>query len=86
MARTVGFDSLDALIDATVPKSIRLEGPLNLPVAKGEHETLRELRDIGKKNVVHRSFIGAGYHDCITPAVIQRNIMENPGWYTAYTP
>ncbi|HWB61356.1 MAG TPA: aminomethyl-transferring glycine dehydrogenase, partial [Chthoniobacteraceae bacterium] len=60
--------------------------PLNLPAAKGEHETLRELRDIGKKNTVYRSLIGAGYHDCMTPGVIQRNIMENPGWYTAYTP
>ncbi len=86
MVRSLGFDSLDELIDATVPAAIRLGKPLNLPVAKGEHETLRELREIGKKNIVHRSFIGAGYHDSITPAVIQRNIMENPGWYTAYTP
>ena len=86
MVRSLGLDSLEALIDATVPAAIRLHKPLNLPVAKGEHETLRELRDIGKKNTVFRSFIGAGYHDCITPAVIQRNIMENPGWYTAYTP
>ena len=58
---SLGFDSLDALIDATVPPAIRLDRPLNLPVAKGEHETLRELRDIGKKNTVFRSFIGAGY-------------------------
>src|ERR1700677_2443883 len=86
MVRSLGFDSLDALIDDTVPAAIRLGKPLDLPAAKGEHETLRELRDIGKKNTVFRSFIGAGYHDCITPAVIQRNIMENPGWYTAYTP
>ncbi len=86
MVRSLGFESTAALIDSAVPAAIRLGKPLDLPAAKGEHETLRELRDIGKKNTVFRSFIGAGYHDCITPAVIQRNIMENPGWYTAYTP
>jgi len=86
MLRDVGFDSLGALIDATVPKDIRLERQLNLPAAKSETEALAELRAIAQKNKLARSFIGAGYSDCITPPVIQRNILENPGWYTAYTP
>src|SRR5438876_12075295 len=86
MLRELGFENLDALIDATVPKNIRLDRPLELPKAKSENEALAELRAIAKKNKVARSFIGAGYYDCITPPVIQRNILENPGWYTAYTP
>src|SRR6266480_513924 len=86
MLRDVGFDSLCALIDATVPKDIRLQEQLNLPGAKSEGEALAELRVIAQKNKIARSFIGAGYYDCITPPVIQRNILENPGWYTAYTP
>ncbi|MBA3273931.1 MAG: glycine dehydrogenase (aminomethyl-transferring), partial [Chthoniobacterales bacterium] len=86
MLEAIGYDSLDALIDATVPKNIRLDHPLNLPAPKGEREALEELRAISKKNKVARSFIGAGYSDCVTPPVIQRNILENPGWYTAYTP
>jgi glycine dehydrogenase len=86
MLRELGFDNLDALIEATVPKNIRLDRQLNLPEAKSEAEALAELRAISKKNKVARSFIGAGYSDCITPPVIQRNILENPGWYTAYTP
>src|SRR3981081_1783888 len=86
MLREVGFDNLDTLIDATVPKNIRLDRQLNLPVAKSEAEALAELRAISKKNKVAKSFIGAGYSDCVTPPVIQRNILENPGWYTAYTP
>jgi glycine dehydrogenase len=86
MLAELGFENLDALIDATVPKNIRLDGPLNLPEAKSESEALEELRNLARKNVVARSFIGAGYSDTITPPVIQRNILENPGWYTAYTP
>src|SRR5690242_4571355 len=86
MLEAVGFDNLDALIDATVPKNIRLDRELNLPAAKSEAEALGELRAISKKNKVAKSFIGAGYSGCITPPVIQRNILENPGWYTAYTP
>src|SRR5215831_8820684 len=86
MLRDVGFDSLGALIDATVPKDIRLERELNLPKPRSETEALAELRGIVKKNKIARSFIGAGYYDCVTPPVIQRNILENPGWYTAYTP
>src|SRR5215470_10821928 len=86
MLREVGFENLDALIDATVPKNIRLDHELNLPEAKSEAEALAELRAISKKNKVAKNFIGAGYSDCVTPPVIQRNILENPGWYTAYTP
>src|ERR1043166_2852743 len=82
----LGFDNLDALIDATVPKNIRLDRQLNLPEAKSEAEALAELRAISKQNKLAKSFIGAGYSGCITPPVIQRNILENPGWYTAYTP
>jgi len=86
MLRDVGFDSVGALIDATVPSDIRLGRELNLLEAKSEGEALGELRAIAQKNKIARSFIGAGYYDCITPPVIQRNILENPGWYTAYTP
>jgi len=86
MLREVDFESLDSLIDATVPKNIRLDRELNLPKAKSETEALAELLAICKKNRIARSFVGAGYYDCITPPVIQRNILENPGWYTAYTP
>ena len=86
MLAELGFENLDELIDATVPKNIRLDHPLNLPAAKSESEALEELRQLAKKNTVARSFIGAGYSDTITPPVIQRNILENPGWYTAYTP
>jgi len=86
MLREVGFENLDALIDATVPKNIRLGRELDLPSAKSEAEALTELRAISKKNKVAKSFIGAGYSDCVIPPVIQRNILENPGWYTAYTP
>src|SRR5216110_3247725 len=86
MLREVGFENLDALIDAAVPKNIRLDRQLDLPRAKSENEALAELRALASKNRVARNFIGAGYSDCITPPVIQRNILENPGWYTAYTP
>src|SRR5213083_1321014 len=86
MLGEVGFENLDGLIDAAVPKNIRMDRKLNLPKAKSEIDALAELRAISKKNKVARSFIGAGYYDCITPPVIQRNILENPGWYTAYTP
>jgi glycine dehydrogenase len=86
MLSEVGYQDLDSLIDATVPKDIRLDRQLNLPAAKSETEALAELRAIASKNKLARSFIGAGYCDCITPPVIQRNILENPGWYTAYTP
>jgi glycine dehydrogenase len=86
MLAEIGFENLDALIDTTIPKNIRLDRPLNLPEAASEWDALAELRELAKKNIVARSFIGAGYSDTITPPVIQRNILENPGWYTAYTP
>src|SRR5436309_2277219 len=86
MLGSVGLENLNALIEAAIPKNIRLNRQLDLPEAKSESEALTELRAIAKKNRVTRSFIGAGYYDCITPPVIQRNILENPGWYTAYTP
>src|SRR4029450_1228157 len=86
MLAKVGFENLDALIDAAVRKNIRLNRQLTLPTAKSEIDALAELRAMSKKNKVARSFVGAGYYDCITPPVIQRNILENPGWYTAYTP
>src|SRR5438093_1990781 len=86
MLSEVGFENLDSLIDAAVPKNIRLDRQLKLPEAKSETDALAELRAISRKNKVARSFIGAGYHACIQPPVIQRNVLENPGWYTAYTP
>jgi glycine cleavage system P protein (glycine dehydrogenase) len=86
MLDLLGYPSLDALIDATVPESIRLRRPLQLPPARGEHELIDELRGQARRNQVFRSFIGMGYHDCVTPPVVQRNVLENPGWYTAYTP
>ncbi|GAC1515026.1 MAG: aminomethyl-transferring glycine dehydrogenase [Gemmatimonadaceae bacterium] len=86
MLDDLGYGSLDDLIDATVPASIRLDRPLRLPPGKSEHEALDDLRRIAARNVVVRSFIGAGYYGCVTPPVIKRNILENPGWYTAYTP
>ena len=86
MLKTLGFQTLDALIDATIPQKIRLRGGLDLPKGMSELEVLAYLRSMASKNQVFRSFIGMGYSDCITPPVIQRNIIENPGWYTAYTP
>jgi len=86
MLQTLGFDSLDAMIDATLPESIRLRRPLAIHGGLSEYEALASLRKIARKNEVCRSYLGLGYNDCITPPVIQRNVLENPGWYTAYTP
>jgi glycine dehydrogenase len=86
MLAALGYETLDELIDATVPAAIRLEKPLALGPPRGEHVLLSELRAIAGKNDVQRSLIGMGYYDTITPPVIQRNILENPGWYTQYTP
>jgi glycine dehydrogenase len=82
----LGHKNLDELIDAAVPKQIRLEKKLNLPAAQTEFEALAELKKISSENKVFRSFIGMGYYDTITPPVIQRSVLENPGWYTQYTP
>lgn len=86
MLKTIGVDSVDELIDQTIPAAIRLKNPLNLPAAKSEFDYLNSLKITASKNKVFKSFIGKGYYDVIVPAVIQRNILENPGWYTQYTP
>ncbi len=86
MLAALGYPSLDALIEATVPAHIRLERPLSLPAPLGESAALAELREIAAQNKVFRNFIGQGYHDTLTPPVIQRTIFENPAWYTPYTP
>lgn len=86
MLETLGYDSLDSLIDTAVPESIRLHNPLELPSPLTETQALNQLKSIAQQNKVYRSYIGMGYYNCITPAVIQRNILENPNWYTAYTP
>jgi glycine dehydrogenase len=86
MLSPLGQPSLDALIDAAVPPAIRLEKPLSLPAPLSESAALAELREIASLNKVHRAFIGQGYYGTFTPPVIQRAILENPGWYTAYTP
>ncbi|MBC8041068.1 MAG: aminomethyl-transferring glycine dehydrogenase [Opitutaceae bacterium] len=86
MLAALGHSDLDTFIDAVVPAHIRLDRPLDLPAALGESAALAELRQIAAQNQVFRSFIGMGYYDTLTPAVIQRNVFENPGWYTSYTP
>jgi glycine dehydrogenase len=86
MLEFLGYDALDDLINTAVPAKIRLKKPLHLPAPLGERQTLDKLKTIMGRNKVFRSYIGMGYHDCVTPTVIQRNILENPGWYTAYTP
>jgi glycine cleavage system P protein (glycine dehydrogenase) len=86
MLRTIGVPSIDALIEQTIPSGIRLTRPLDLPEADSEHGYLRRLAGIAARNVVARSYIGMGYYDCVTPSVILRNVFENPGWYTPYTP
>jgi glycine dehydrogenase len=86
MLATLGFASLDELINATVPSNIRYRGSLDLPAGRSEAQVLADFRALAAKNRVFRSFIGMGYSDCITPPVIQRNVIENPAWYTAYTP
>ncbi len=86
MLQAIGARSLDALIDEAIPASIRLTHPLSLPPAESEHQYLRRLTQIARRNKTFRSYIGLGYHDTITPSVILRMVMENPGWYTPYTP
>src|SRR6478609_8950615 len=86
MLQTLGLDSLNDLIAKTIPKGIRLETPLKLLTAQSETDFLSKLRAIAKQNKIYRSYIGMGYYNTYTPNVILRNILENPGWYTAYTP
>jgi glycine dehydrogenase len=86
MLDVLGYESLDSFIDAVVPEDIRLRRPLDLPPNRSEREVLQALRGIAAQNRLARSYIGMGYYGTFTPQVIQRNILENPGWYTAYTP
>lgn len=86
MLKQSDVESLSQLIGETIPKKIRLDKPLNLSPALSEDEYLDEIRSIASKNEIYRSFIGMGYYETITPTVILRNVLENPGWYTAYTP
>jgi glycine dehydrogenase len=86
MLKVAGATSLDALIDEAIPTRIRLTAPLDLPNGMSEHAFLRELRGIAARNTLFRSYLGLGYYECITPSVILRNVLENPGWYTPYTP
>ena len=86
MLNVLGFPSLETLIHATVPEDIRLHESLNLPAPRSEQEVVSDLRRMARKNHVFRSFIGMGYYDCHTPPVILRNMLENPAWYTQYTP
>ncbi len=86
MLKAIGVDSLDRLIDETIPASIRTTEPLKLPEAVSEFRFLQLMRSIANKNRLFKSYLGQGYYPCVTPPVIQRNIFENPGWYTPYTP
>ncbi len=86
MFRTIGVDSLDELMEQTIPQDIRLNALLDLPKALSEHEFLTHIQQLSDKNKVYKSYIGLGYHETLIPSVIKRNILENPGWYTAYTP
>ncbi len=86
MLGQLGYPTLDDLIDATIPPAIRLGRPLAIHAGRTEHEALEAMRVIATKNKVFRSYLGYGYHDTLTPPVVQRNVLENPGWYTAYTP
>jgi len=84
--KTIGLDSLDQLIYETIPDDIRLKNDLDLPAALSEYEYLKHIQQLSTKNSVFKTYIGLGYNEAIVPSVIQRNILENPGWYTAYTP
>src|SRR6056300_1921884 len=86
MLQKIDVASLTQLLDETIPTSIRLQNPLDLPEGISEYEFSKHINALGKENNIFDTYIGLGYHPAITPAVIQRNILENPGWYTAYTP
>ena len=86
MLKAIGLSSLEELVKKAVPNSIQIKKKLSLPEPASEIEALEELKTIAQQNTVCRSFIGMGYSDCLVPGVISRNILENPGWYTQYTP
>lgn len=86
MLKTIGVESIEDLISKTIPSSIRMKGELDLPGAMTEVEYADHIRTIGQKNKQYKSYIGLGYYDCVVPNAIKRNVLENPGWYTAYTP
>jgi glycine dehydrogenase len=86
MLEALGVSSLDELVDRTVPRAIRSKRALDLPAPRTEREVLEELQELASRNQIFRSYLGLGYHDCVTPSVIRRTVLENPGWYTQYTP
>src|SRR3569623_670243 len=86
MLEVLGYQSLDSFIDAAVPETVRMRRPLALPPGRGENAVIATMRELTDQNEVFRSYLGLGYSNCDVPAVIKRNILENPGWYTAYTP
>jgi glycine dehydrogenase len=86
MLETIGIENLEALMDKTIPSNIRLQTMPALPPPVSEHQYLKEIRKTASRNKVFKNYIGLGYYGTITPSVIQRNVFENPGWYTQYTP
>src|SRR5262245_38713170 len=86
MLKVVGAPSIEGLMDEAIPDRIRLQQPLDVPPGVSEYQYLEDLRRVASRNQIFKSFIGLGYSDCVTPSVIQRNVIENPGWYTPYTP
>ena len=85
MLDSIGLNNLDELINETIPEDIRLQDTLNLDAPMSEYEYLNHIEELSNKNKVFKSYIGLGYHEAIVPSVIKRNVLENPGWYTAYT-
>src|SRR5690606_37354740 len=86
MLKFIKTESIEDLINETIPEAIRVKKPLAIPAIENEYEFLKAFKELASKNKVYKSYIGLGYYNCVTPTVIQRNILENPGWYTAYTP
>src|SRR5687768_4293427 len=86
MLKTLGVERLEQLVERAIPGALRWSGTLDLPAARGEAEVLADLQALAEQNRVFRSYLGMGYHDTRTPSVILRNVLENPGWYTQYTP
>src|SRR4030095_9495769 len=86
MLKTIGVPDLETLVSKTVPPAIRMQHELNLPAAMSEHQYLQHIKEVSLQNKVYKNYIGQGYYDTIIPSVILRNVFENPGWYTQYTP